>query len=226
MKELMDFLLELGMNNNKEWFDKNKSRYQDVQGWFNELTGRILDGVSSFDPLVRGLTVKDCNYRIYRDMRFSKDKTPYKTHIGAYICPNGKKSGYAGYYFHIEPLNGSYKTGSFISSGIYMPEPVVLKSLREEILDNGDGLISAVESAQDFTLNMDNKLKKSPTGFPKDSPYDELLKQKDFFLEKPLDDRYLLDRNLAERIIEDFSKTYKLTEILNRAVQYAYEEMV
>ncbi|MCD7963852.1 MAG: DUF2461 domain-containing protein [Rikenellaceae bacterium] len=226
MKELMDFLIELGLNNDKNWFEKNKNRYKAIQAEFGELTGKIIDGISVFDPSIKGLAPKDCTYRIYRDVRFSKDKSPYKTHIGAYFCPNGKKSGYAGYYFHIEPINNNYATGSFLTSGIYMPESVVLKSVREEILDYGDLLLSAVDSAKGFRLNQDNKLKKTPVGYPKDSTYDELLKLKDFFVEKPIDGDYLLHKDLADHVIEDFSKTYELTKILNRAVKYAYEEMM
>ena len=100
MKDMIEFLRELKMNNNREWFCKNKHRYQEVQGRFNEFTERLIHGIASFDPTIANLGVKDCTYRIYRDVRFSEDKSPYKTHLGAVICRGGKKSGFAGYYFH------------------------------------------------------------------------------------------------------------------------------
>src|SRR5574344_204710 len=101
MKEIIAFLKDLSNNNNKEWFNANKDRYISVQAKFNEIVEQIIGGIQEFDSSVSGLTVKDCIYRIYRDIRFSNDKSPYKTHMGAYICPGGKKSGYSGYYFHI-----------------------------------------------------------------------------------------------------------------------------
>ena len=104
MKIVLDFINQLSLNNNKEWFDKNKSFYQEAKHCFETFTQQLIANIETFDPTIRGLQVKDCTYRIYRDLRFSKDKTPYKTHFGAYICPNGKKSGLGGYYFHLEVL--------------------------------------------------------------------------------------------------------------------------
>lgn len=101
MQAIIDFLRQLSQNNNREWFMAHKSEYQQAQARFNELTEQLILGISQFDSSVSGLTAKDCIYRIYRDVRFSKDKSPYKTHMGAYVCPGGKKSGYAGYYFHV-----------------------------------------------------------------------------------------------------------------------------
>ena len=118
--------------------------------------------------------------RIARDTRFSNDKSPYKTHIGAYIAPKGKKSGFAGYYFHIEPCADSLVGCNLLSAGLYCPEPTVLRSVREEILDNGEEIEAAVGKARGFRLYEGNKLKRIPTGFPADSEYAEMLKLKVF----------------------------------------------
>ncbi|MEG2319043.1 MAG: DUF2461 domain-containing protein, partial [Mucinivorans sp.] len=87
MNRIVDFLDEIKANNNREWFNQNKSRYQVIQAQFNELTASLIEGIARFDPMVAGLEVKDCLYRIYRDVRFSPNKEPYKTHMGVYVCP-------------------------------------------------------------------------------------------------------------------------------------------
>ncbi len=105
MKQVYDFLAQLKENNNREWFNTHKEEYKRVQAIFNDFTQQLISRIEVWDQQISdsALTVKDCTYRIYRDTRFSKNKTPYKTHMGAYICRGGKKSPYAGYYFHLEP---------------------------------------------------------------------------------------------------------------------------
>ena len=103
MRETVAFLKELAANNNKQWFDDNRARYRVLRNGFDEFSAEVIDGFGTFDAEVRGLTPKDCIFRINRDTRFSNDKSPYKTHFSTYICHHGKKSGYAGYYFHVEP---------------------------------------------------------------------------------------------------------------------------
>ncbi|NLH23525.1 MAG: DUF2461 domain-containing protein, partial [Bacteroidales bacterium] len=101
MERVTGFLSLLSQNNNKEWFDAHKSQYKEALEVFQDFTTELINGIATFDKAVSGLSVKDCTFRIYRDLRFSPDKTPYKTYMGAYVCPGGKKSGFAGYYFHI-----------------------------------------------------------------------------------------------------------------------------
>ncbi len=130
MKRILDFLNDLRANNNREWFAANKGRYKEAEGIFNAFAERLIALVGEFDPAVRGLTLRETTYRIYRDTRFSHDKTPYKTHFGLYLCPGGKKSGNAGYYFHVEPAGegeGGMIGGHLLDAGIYMPEPAVLR---------------------------------------------------------------------------------------------------
>lgn len=213
MNEILTFLEELKANNNREWFQDNISRYRDVQKQFDDIMSTLLKGVSSFDSSVVGLQVKDCTYRIYRDVRFSPNKEPYKTHIGGYICPKGKKSGFAGYYFHLEPKS------SILAVGLHCPEPKVVGSVRDEIFDNGIEFLNSIEAAKGFSVDRSSSLKRVPRGYPQDSEYGEYLKLKDFDLVKPLK----IDDNTIQRAIDDFKSTYKFVTLLNRAVAYAKE---
>jgi uncharacterized protein (TIGR02453 family) len=225
MKKIIEFISELKLNNNKNWFDSHKSDYKSAQEEFNLFVEKLIIGISNFDPLVRGLTPKDCTYRIHRDVRFSKNKNPYKTHMGAYICPNGKKSGYAGYYFHIEPAGKDLIGGNLLSAGLYMPEPKILKSVREDISFNGKQYEKAIAKAKGFKLGDYNKLKRMPVGFSEDEEYAEYLKLKDIYLEKFISNNDILHKNFTDNVIKSFKITHDFTKLLNRAVEYAHEEM-
>lgn len=225
MKEVIDFFRRLHDDNTREWFDAHRAEWTRVKGRFADFTGQLIGGIASFDPEVRGLRPQDCTYRIARDTRFSPDKSPYKTYIGAYIAPKGKKSGFAGYYFHIEPCADSLVWCNMLSAGLYCPEPTVLRSVREEILDNGAAIAAAIGRARGFRLCRTNSLKRVPTGFPADSEWSDMLKLKDFYLVKPVTEEFLLADDLLERTLAEFRRTQPFVAILNRAVQYAYEEM-
>ena len=107
MKQVVEFLTLLHENNDKAWFDSHKEMYKRALSCFEEFTAKLIDGIAAFDPSVRGLTVKDCTWRIFRDTRFSPDKTPYKTHMGAFVAPRGKKGGYSGPLPNVCPLRSS-----------------------------------------------------------------------------------------------------------------------
>ncbi|WP_295939829.1 DUF2461 domain-containing protein [uncultured Alistipes sp.] len=226
MKEVIEFFRDIHANNTREWFHANHDRWMSVRARFMAFTEQLIEGIGEFDPSIRGLTIKDCTYRIARDTRFSPDKSPYKTYIGAYMAPKGKKSGYAGYYFHIEPCAENPAWYNLLSAGLYMAEPVVLRSVREEIMDNGAEIEKTIKAAKGFKLSTENMLKRVPTGFPADHEYAELLRHKDLFLYKPITEEYLLDKNLLENVLADFRRTQPFVDIVNRAVQYAYEEMM
>lgn len=226
MREIIDFLRRLHDNNDRAWFDAHRSEWTQVKGRFAAFTQQLIDGISAFDPSVRGLRPQDCTYRIARDTRFSPDKSPYKTYMGAYIAPKGKRSGFAGYYFHVEPCADSLVWCNMLSAGLYCPEPTVLRSIRDEILDNGAEIEAAIAKAKGFRLCGNNKLKRVPTGFPADSQYAEMLKLKDVYLEKPITEEFLLADDLLERSLAEFRRTQPFLAILNRAVQYAYDEMM
>jgi len=226
MEEILDFLSRLDGNNSREWFDAHRKEWARVKERVGGLTEALIEGIASFDPSVRGLRVQDCTYRIARDTRFSNDKSPYKNWIGIFVAPHGKKSGYAGYYLHIAPKGDRLVGEHMLISGIYCPEPTLLRSVREEILDNGAEMVEAIEAARGFRLNTENKLKRAPAGFPADHEFVELLKHKDWCIEKPVDEQFLLAGNLVERVVGEFRKTHAFIGLLNRAVQYAYEEMM
>ena len=139
MRKALDFLTQLAKNNNKPWFDEHKDEYKSAKATLDALALDFMHGVEEFDPRVSGLGIKDIASRIYRDLRFSHDKSPYKTWYGAYVCPNGKKSGMAGYYIHFEPAANTY----FICGGLYNPTKEVLKSVREGIMLEGDSFAIA-----------------------------------------------------------------------------------
>ena len=221
MVEIIEFLAELSENNNREWFAAHKEQYKAIDLRLKEFAAKLIQGIAAFDPSVANLTVADCTYRIYRDIRFSHDKRPYKTWSGVFVAPHGKKAGYAGYYIHFEP------SGCFLYAGSHCPEPIALKSIREEILDNGDNMVTAIENSNGFSLCTENTLKRTPKDFPTNHKYDNLLRLKDFGVEKPLNPQLLSDSTtLLQTAVDNFRSIHPLVEILNRAINYAYEEMV
>ena len=157
MESILAFLNQIKKNNSKEWLDAHRTEYQAATQSFNLLVEKLIAGISGFDTSIKGLTVKDCTYRFNRDIRFSANKMPYKTHFGAFICPNGKKSGFSGYYFHIEPTDSGFLNGSMLCAGLYSPQPIVLKSTREEIYLNGDSFEKAVREAKSFVFVVTGK---------------------------------------------------------------------
>lgn len=241
MRRVLDFLIDLRANNDREWFNANKGRYKEAEGIFNAFAEQLMALVAEFDESTKGLTLRETTYRIYRDTRFSHDKTPYKTHFGVYICPGGKKSGNGGYYFHVEPRspktgspeNSREESGGMIGShlldvGIYMPEPAVLKSVRDEIFDNGDAVLASISrahAAAGWELDRSNSLKRTPTGYPTDGGWDEYLKLKDFHLSKTADDAYILSPDLARRAAADFRAAFDFMTLMQRAARYAHEEI-
>ena len=124
----LKFLRQLSKNNNREWFNTNKHQYEAAKNDYEQFVDRLIPAIEKFDKSVRGLKAKDCSFRIYRDVRFSKNKAPYKTNFGAYIIAGGKKSMKPGYYFHVQPGGES-----FVAGGAYMPSSEVLAAIRQEI---------------------------------------------------------------------------------------------
>ena len=223
MEKILNFLNRLQQNNNRPWFEEHKKEYKEAQEIFNGFVEKLIMGIASFDPSVNNLSVKDCIYRIYRDVRFSSDKSPYKTHMGAFVSPHGKGSGLSGYYFHLEAKGAEYIGGHIISTGIYRPEPKVIKSIREEIMLNGKEFQEAIDFASNFKLDRSTALKRVPTGFPSDDEYAEYYKLRDYFLMQFIDDKFVLGNNLAERTVNEFRKTVVFNDLLNKAAKYAYE---
>lgn len=216
------YLRQLEANNNKPWFDAHKSEYLEVRARFNSIVEKLIEGIMEFDPSVRGVGIKECTYRIHKDMRFSKDGLPYKTHFGAYICRGGKKSGYSGYYFHIGTGSGDeYPCRSFLAVGNYFMEPKVLKIVREDIeLGAGDFDRIIQDLHPSLSLDQDQKLKRAPLGFDAQGPYIEYIKLKNFCLSGTYDDSNL---DIAE-ILEVFRSAKPFLDYINRAIDYSREE--
>ena len=188
MISVLKFLEELSRNNNREWFQSNKKWYEESRNKFLFLTEVIINEIRKFDPEVPALLPKDCMFRIYRDVRFSNDKRPYKTNFGSFIAKGGRKSIYAGYYFHIEPNE------SFLAGGIYMPPKESLKAVRNYIAEHGEEFIEIMnESNFKKTLSemYDDRLKTAPKGYPADHKYIHLLRYKSFIFSR----RFLMARS-------------------------------
>lgn len=224
MREIVSFLNQVQENNNRTWFAEHKTEYQKIQKRFNEFVERLLVGISEFDKEIAGVTLQQSIYRFYRDTRFSPDKRPYKNHIGAYICPFGKKSGFAGYYFHVEADNGDYIGDNILAAGIYCPEKRVLASIRDDIYANAAPYRSAIAKAKGFTVDYTSALKRLPKGFPVDASDSDLLKLKNFTLNLSISKEILFGKDLYEFVIEKFKTTHDYNLLLNRAVEFARDE--
>lgn len=200
MKEIIDFLKQLAANNNREWFNAHKSEYLSVKDKIESLTSLLIARIAEFEPEAGRLSPSDCLYRIYRDTRFSADKTPYKTHIGIYINPRGgKKSEYCGYYIHIEPGN------CVVGGGAWYPPAPLLKEYRNEIYNNVEEYLEILENpefATHFTPLWEEPLKTAPKGFPKDWEHIDLLKPRSFTVGARISDREFCAKGSIDRIID------------------------
>jgi uncharacterized protein (TIGR02453 family) len=211
----LDFLSELKYHNEREWFMKNRSRYNDARADFIGFIQAIINKVTEFDPILKGLEAGNCTYRINRDIRFSNDKTIYKTHLGAFIVRGGKKNGdrLAGYYIHIEPGGNS-----MIAGGAYMPPMPWLTAIREKIDENGDQLIKIIGN-KDFSNYYGNiegeKLKSAPRGYSKEHPYIELLRHKSFLVTRMLSDSEVVSIGCFDNIIHGCRIMKPLNDFLN-----------
>ena len=207
------FLSDLRRNNNRLWFAENRSRYEAARGNFSLFVQAVIDDIVSFDPIFRGLEAKSCIYRINRDIRFTNDKTIYKTNFGAFMVRGGKKSAdrFPGYYLHIEPGQ------SFISGGSYIPPAPWLSSIRNRIAGEGDSLVKILNSREYrkyFGGLEGEKLKLPPRGFSKDHPHIELIKMKSFLPEKLLTDREVVDPGFFEVVTGAFRAMKPLNDFL------------
>jgi uncharacterized protein (TIGR02453 family) len=197
----LTFLRDLKKNNNKEWFDKNKPRYIIARDNVAEITDELLKLLSVFEKKFKGLTSKDCLFRIYRDVRFSNDKRPYKNNMGSSINTGGKKANTAGYYLHIEPGN------SFFAGGIWMPPGDALKKIRQEIDYNGNQL-NKILADKDFkkyfgSLAEEYKLKTTPKGYDKNHP-DSFIAWKQFSDKEVTGKNFLKDLVKGSKIMKPF----------------------
>lgn len=210
------FLRQLAAHNDREWFAANRPMYLEAKDEVERLTTRIITSLTQIDPRAARLQPSDCLYRIYRDTRFSPDKTPYKTHIGVFINPpKGKKSLTAGYYLHFEPDN------SFISGGtVCLPSPII-KRIRQDVYDNIEEYIGIVESPEFrkfFTSVGENPLKTAPKGFPKDWPHIAYLRPRDFCVTHHVADTFMMRKDLPEKALPIFRQIQRFNDFINYSI--------
>ena len=217
METTLHFLKKLKINNNREWFDSNKTEYLASKEIFEEFVSELIKGINKFDKKVSlDLKPKDCTFRIYKDVRFSKDKTPYKNNMSASINPGGKKSNIPGYYFHLEP------EACFLAGGVYMPMPDVLKAIRQEIDYNPLPLINVLKSAsfkKEFNgIDEEDKLKNPPKGFNKDHAHSEILKNRHFIVSQKFENKVILKKEGLSKTLDSFKAMYPFLDYLRKAI--------
>lgn len=199
MNAVLPFIKQLKANNNKDWFDANKSKYLKAKEEFEVLVESLVKDISKLDKHISPeMKAKDCTFRIYKDVRFSKDKAPYKTNMGASFNPGGKKSVIPGYYLHIEP------GASFIAGGVYMPMPDALAAIRQEIDYNSEVFLKLFKAASFKTyfngLDEIDSLKTAPKGYDKEHPMMAYLKHKHFIVSHALSDKQVTAPNFASEV--------------------------
>jgi uncharacterized protein (TIGR02453 family) len=215
-KPTLDFLKSLKKNNNKDWFDKNKNRYLTAKDNVAELIDALLNDLCKMEKGLAGLASKDCMFRIYRDVRFSKDKIPYKVNMGASINVGGKKAMNAGYYLHIEPGE------SFLAGGIWMPPADLLKKIRQEIDYNGKNLkkILASPAFKKYYGGLDQAyaLKTTPKGYDKTHPDIDILKLNSYIVWHQYTDKEVMNKNFKNELLKGAKVMKPFIDFLNQAL--------
>jgi len=217
-KESLQFLDDLKANNNRDWFQDNKKRYEIFKKDYHQLVSDFLDAMKPLDPSLELLEVKNCTFRINRDIRFSKDKSPYKAHLGIWISGGTKGLNRAGYYVHIE------KGASFIAGGFYSPEPDDLKKVRKEIAffhDDLEEILTNKNFKKEFgslEINENNSLKNPPRGYEKDHPAIEFLKLKSFITTQKYDIKEVTQKDFVAKMSQKLIALKPLNEFINRAL--------
>ena len=215
----LQFLKKLAKNNNKPWFDLHRKEYEAARKDFEDFIQSVINAFGKSDPAIAPLVAKQCLFRINRDIRFSKNKMPYKKNFAASINRGGKKSIFAGYYFHLEPGN------SFVGGGIWMPMPAETQKIRQEIdycRDEFEKIISSKKFKAIYG-NLDNEpeitLVNVPKGYTKDNPAAQYLKLKSWIAMQAINDTTLHSTGLLKQTVAAFSAIQPLIYFLNRAIE-------
>ena len=214
----LKFLKDLKKNNNKPWFDAHRKEYESAKADFLNFIQIVIDKHSKRDKTISQLKAKECIFRINRDVRFSKDKSPYKTNMGAYINRGGKKSLFGGYYFHCEPGK------SFMGGGLWMPMPPELSKVRQEIDYNLKELKKIISSKKfksvykDLFRDEEYVLIRVPKGYEPTNPAAEYLKMKSFVALTKISDKDLTSKDLLQKTIAAFEALQPLIEFINHAL--------
>ena len=214
----LKFLRDLKKNNNKPWFDAHRKEYEAAKNDFAVFIQAVIDKHAKSDDTIKSISAKDCMFRINRDIRFSKDKSPYKTNMGAYINRGGKKSVFGGYYFHCEPGH------SFVGGGLWMPMPPELNKVRQEIDYNFDGFKKIITSKKfrsvykDLSRDPEYVLTRVPKGYEADNPAADYLKMKSFVALTSLKDADLLSKDLLKKTTAAFEALQPLVGFINESI--------
>lgn len=213
----LKFLKDLQKNNNKPWFDSHRAQYEAGRSDFYAMVEKLITAISRFDAPIGQLSVKQCVFRINRDVRFSKNKDPYKNNMACYFNHAGKNGLGAGYYLHIEPGK------SFAAGGIWVPEPQVLAGIRQEIDYNFADWKKIIESKNfknNFTegIKSNDKLVRPPKGYDDTNPAIEYLKMKSFIVTRSFTDSDLQQSNFIPQVAKTFSHMKPLIDFLNTAL--------
>ena len=213
-KSTFDFLTSIKNNNNRDWFIKNRPSFIEAKENFESFVQKVIDNIIDFEPIMKGLEAKSCLYRFNRDIRFSSDKSLYKTHFGAFIVKGGKKNGdkFAGYYLHIEPGK------SIIAGGAYMPSAPWLSAIREMIDEEPERLMKILKG-KDFVKYFGKidgeKLKKAPKGYLPDHPFIDLLKLKSYLVVNEVNDEFVLSKEYFDHVMNVVRTMKPLNDYLN-----------
>ncbi len=216
--DTLSFLRSLKANNNREWFQENREKFNEAKNDLETLAGKLIEKIAVFDPDIAELEPARTLFRQYRDIRFSSDKTPYKIHMGAFFNRGGKHINNAGYYLHVEPGRSLY------AAGFWMPESKDLAAIRQEIdynLDEWIELISSPGVLKYFPsgIDMTERLKRPPKGYDKDNPALKYLQLKSFTLSTPVGDETLTGRGFGEMLINAYKAASPMVKFLNRAIE-------
>lgn len=217
-RSTIKFLSDLKKNNNKPWFDANRKMYETTKADFTFFVESIIKATAKFDEPIGILKAKDCMFRINRDVRFSKDKSPYKSNMGASFSYGGKKASVAGYYFHCEPGQ------SFAAGGFYMPAPPELAKIRQEIDYNLQEWLKIVQHKnfkKHFANGVDGTdvLVRPPKGYEENNPAISYLKMKGFTVSEPLADSELIAKDIVTKIAASFAAIKPMIDFLNKAAE-------
>ena len=224
-EDVFIFFEELQANNNREWFLDNKSRYDTIKEEFTEFTGEIIEELSLLDPSIGHPDPKKCLYRIYRDLRFSPDKRPYKTQIAFFLSSNGiKRSGEAGYYLQIGQEEYGLHGNCSLGGGIFMPDKEKLASIRQEIFYNTDQFLSIINEKKykkyfGSTFFTTKFMSRAPKGYPNDWEHVELLKYNDYCTMHEVPKEVVLGDGFKDYVMKVFSATVPLNKFILQSTQ-------
>lgn len=215
-KKTFEFLKGIKLNNNRDWLEANRPLYEASKKEMETLTEAMLKEMLPFEPLFAATTPKSCLFRLNRDVRFSADKSPYKTAFGSYMSPNGKNAYHGGYYLHVEPGN------CFVAAGVWMPQGETIAKIRQEIDYNADQLIKIIENKSfkaNFSKIEGEQLKKAPKGYDPTHPAIDLLRYKSWTVSH----KFTLDEMLQTDFSKSFGKLAKQLKPFNDFFTLAIE---